>query len=76
MHEQLNEPTEPTQMQIDGRFIKKLMLVLGECHYFVNRMSADRSQFEVRQAIEALIRDPEWQRHFKKMTAQQRPGVT
>jgi hypothetical protein len=30
--EQLNEPTEPTQLQIDKRRIKELELVVGFCH--------------------------------------------
>jgi hypothetical protein len=67
LDEELNGPTGPTQMQIDGRFIRKLMLAIGECHYAVNRSSPGTATDKIREVITELKGDPEWQRHFKKM---------
>lgn len=66
LDEELNGPTGPTQMQIDRAFIDRLMHAIGECHFAVNRMSADRSQFEVHKIVTAIKGDPEWRGHFRR----------
>lgn len=67
MVEQLNEPTEPTQMQIDWVFIKKLMLCISDCHYSVNRRAPADAVQQVRIAITEVKGDPQWSKHFKRM---------
>lgn len=67
LDEELNGPTEPTQMQIDRRFIMKLMLSISECHYAVNRSTPLMATEKIRRLITELKGDPEWQRHFKRM---------
>lgn len=77
--EQLNEPTEPTQQQIDYAFIRKMMLLVCECHHWFNNQSPSgvvwKSPLTMVQVIEDLKGDPEWRRHFKRMTSYPTPWL-